>query len=262
MIVNLTERSRIYAFLQRNSPLHLYGIGDMDAFNWPYTKWFGWESDGELQSVFFTYSGTELPVLIALEEDNISAANQLLRGMLANLPDKVYCSFSPEQARVMQTTFKLDSHVPHYKMILKGDAYKVLAINCDDDIQQLSPKNTEQLKSLYEQAYPVNWFDPRMLETGMYYGLFEANELIAVAGVHVYSIEYRVAALGNVTTHPDYRGKGLAKKISARLCLELDKTTCAIGLNVEAANAPAIAVYKSLGFDICCRYDEYMAHRR
>ena len=55
-----------------------------------------------------------------------------------------------------------------------------------------------------------------MLETGKYFGIRREGILVSVAGIHVYSPEYDVAALGNITTHPDFRGQGLGRKVTAR----------------------------------------------
>src|SRR5258708_20552871 len=89
-----------------------------------------------------------------------------------------------------------------------------------------------ELEAFYEASYPGNWFDARMLETGCYYGIRHEQRLVSVAGIHVYSAEYRVAALGNITTHPDFRGRGLAKQVTAQLCGALQGHVHHIRINV------------------------------
>ncbi|MFH9350516.1 GNAT family N-acetyltransferase [Kitasatospora sp. NPDC017646] len=42
-------------------------------------------------------------------------------------------------------------------------------------------------------------------------GRNEDGRPVAAAGVHVHSAAHRVAVLGNVVTHPDARGRGLAR---------------------------------------------------
>jgi hypothetical protein len=71
----------------------------------------------------------------------------------------------------------------------------------------LSAADTEELLALYAASYPGNWFVPRMLETGFYFGIRRGRALVSVAGVHVFSPQYKVAALGNITTRPDARGQ-------------------------------------------------------
>lgn len=73
-----------------------------------------------------------------------------------------------------------------------------------------------------------------------------------------YSPTYRVAALGNITTDPDFRGRGYASPVVAALCRDLLRTVEHIGLNVKADNLAAIRCYRALGFDRCSQYGEYM----
>jgi predicted GNAT family acetyltransferase len=102
-----------------------------------------------------------------------------------------------------------------------------------------------------------------MLETGCYFGVRRAGALVSVAGVHVFSGQYRVAALGNITTHPDFRGQGLATLTTARLCQELLRAGIeCVGLNVKADNRSAIACYERLGFARVADYGEYTLEQR
>jgi hypothetical protein len=73
---------------------------------------------------------------------------------------------------------------------------------------RLNKTDLPSLQALYMASYPKNWFDPRMLETGHYFGIKEGDAIVCVAGVHVYSPRYRVAALGNISTHPECSGAG------------------------------------------------------
>ena len=127
------------------------------------------------------------------------------------------------------------------------------------NVQPLTNQHLPELIDLYTASYPGNWFDPRMLQTGQYMGIHIDKQLVAVAGVHVYSAHYRVAALGNITTHPDHRGQGVGTAVTAALCKRLLKTVDTIGLNVKSDNAAAIALYQKLGFQIVTTYHEYMA---
>ena len=96
-----------------------------------------------------------------------------------------------------------------------------------------------------------------MLATGRYVGIREDGRLVCVAGVHVYSPVFGVAALGNVATLPSLRGRGLARGACAALCrLLLEDGIETIALNVRADNAAAIASYATLGFEPAAEYVE------
>jgi predicted GNAT family acetyltransferase len=127
------------------------------------------------------------------------------------------------------------------------------------NVTQLTAADLDDLNQLFAASYPGNWFDSRMLETGCYYGLRHDDQLISVAGIHVFSPTFKVATLGNVTTHPDFRRQGLGKRVCAKLCQALiNDNIDAIGLNVFAENSAAIRVYESLGFEKMGDYGEYM----
>jgi predicted GNAT family acetyltransferase len=158
---------------------------------------------------------------------------------------------------VLSQRYALESHGKHYKMALK-DRSRLYDVDCSRVIC-LSAADLGELKRLYQESYPGTWFDPRMLETGHYFGIRENGALISAGGIHVYSEKYRVAALGNITTHPGRRNKGYARVVTAGLCRSLYDRVDHIGLNVKADNAAAIACYTALGFEICASYAEYMA---
>jgi predicted GNAT family acetyltransferase len=96
-----------------------------------------------------------------------------------------------------------------------------------------------------------------MLDTGRYVGIRRDGRLACVAGVHVWSPTWRVAALGNVATLPSLRGSGLATSACARLCrVLLDDGIDVVSLNVRADNAAAIRAYEKLGFTRAAEYVE------
>jgi GNAT superfamily N-acetyltransferase len=181
--------------------------------------------------------------------------HELLQSISHLLPKRFYAHLSGDRASNFADDYHIQPHGLHYKMAL---IYKerVNTINTSR-VVPLTVSDLPELEDLYSVSYPGNSFDPRMLETGYYYGIRQGRDIISVAGVHVYSQHYKVAALGNVTTHPDFRGQGLGTAVCAKLCQALLCTVDHIGLNVKADNAGAIASYRRLGFEIIAEYSEY-----
>ena len=79
-----------------------------------------------------------------------------------------------------------------------------------------------------------------------------------MAGSHVYSQKYNVAPLGNICTHPDFRGKGWGRAVTAKLCKSLLQEIEFISLNVKVDNKKAISLYEKSGFEIVSSYFEFM----
>jgi len=254
-VVYLNNKSQIEAFLRRNVYLHIYSIGDLDDFFWPDTVWYGWEDGNEIQAVALLYTASAEPTLLAISEKE-QAMWELVRSIFHILPEQFYAHLSPAVAEAVEQQCKIKSHGKYYKMGLKN---KTLLHDVDcSQVIRLSENDLDEMLVLYEVGYRRNWFNARMLQTKQYFGIRIDNRLVSIAGIHVYSERYKVAALGNIVTHPGYRGKGFGKAVTARLCQSLFEHVDNIGLNVKADNAAAIAMYRKLGFEIIGTYYELM----
>ena len=99
-VVELEDKDVLAAFLRRNVRAHVYELGDLDEFDWPYTRWFGWERAGRLEQVVLLYSEPAVPVLIAIAEEPLAAMDELLaRPSRPTLPP---CSTSTGRRRFSQ----------------------------------------------------------------------------------------------------------------------------------------------------------------
>ncbi|MCA9548102.1 MAG: GNAT family N-acetyltransferase, partial [Myxococcales bacterium] len=74
------------------------------------------------------------------------------------------------------------------------------------------------------------------------------GNLISAAGVHVMSERYDVAAIGNIVTHLDHRGQGLATRCVRHLLDRLVPKVSHVALNVQPENGAAVACYTKFGF--------------
>jgi ribosomal protein S18 acetylase RimI-like enzyme len=258
--VHLHSKEEIEAFLRRNVFLHLYELGDLDGFFWPYTTWYALKEGPAIRELALLYTGSDLPVLLAFSDDPRSRMPDLLRSIAHLLPRRLYAHLTPALAGGLEDEFRLESHGTHLKMAL-ADRSRLKRVDTSD-VVSLSAADLDEVKVLYGVSYPGNWFDPRMLETGQYYGIRRDRDLVSVAGIHVYSPLYRIAALGNITTLPELRGQGLGTRVTAKTCQSLFGSVDHIGLNVKADNASAIASYRALGFERVADYEEFMLECR
>ncbi|MCH9684202.1 MAG: GNAT family N-acetyltransferase [Deltaproteobacteria bacterium] len=259
-VIEIVDREPIERFARRDLGMHLYELGDLDPFFWPHTQWFGLpRADGELAALALLYGSPQIPTLLALGRQDSEATAQLLAAIAPRIPLPVYAHLVPGQLTILGDRVRPQAHGLHLKMEHRDRDRLALRT---DDVDRLGPSDHDDLLELYGRSYPGNWFDARMLETGQYYGIRSEGALVCVAGVHVYSPRYRVAALGNVTTDPGARGRGLARRATARLCRSLYATVDTIGLNVHADNQAAIACYRSLGFETIGEYEEFALEAR
>lgn len=100
-------------------------------------------------------------------------------------------------------------------------------------------------------------FAPFQLDSGFFRGIRRDGELVAAAGVQVVSCNEGVAAVGNIFTRPEFRGRGLAQVVTSAVVAALRAVGIPeIGLNVVDSNTAAVRAYERIGFRTCFRYYE------
>jgi ribosomal protein S18 acetylase RimI-like enzyme len=247
----IRDRDWIRERLRTSPALHLYELGDLDDFFWPHTTWY---ARGD--AIALVYRASDLPVLVALGGAGQAELLDELRGAL---PARIYAHLSPGLIAKLRPRFTSERDGRFLKMILAGS--EQLGSEHSEHAAGatvLGPDHQGELAAFYAHAYPGNWFDPRMLETGHYLAIREHGAIVAAGGVHVYSRSERVAALGNIATAAAARGRGLARQVTAAICRLLRETVDHIGLNVRADNRAAIACYTRLGFLEVAPYEEHL----
>ncbi|HKJ28068.1 MAG TPA: GNAT family N-acetyltransferase [Anaerolineales bacterium] len=257
----IKDKQILADYLRQNLDLNTYHLGDLDAFFWPHTQWHAAMQGGEIAAIVLLYTAPDPIVMLAILNENEPEMRALLTHLLPDLPAEVYAHLSPGLDDLFEDKYRTSHNGEHYKMTLTNttDLSKYAAPLA----VVLDTSDLPRIERLYARAYPGNWFDNRMLQTGQYLGLAdEDGELTCIAGIHVYSPEYRVAALGNITTDPARRGRGLATGLTAALCQHLLKTVDVIGLNVRTDNAAAIAAYSKIGFEVSGVYHEWEMTKR
>lgn len=250
-VKTIRDKSIIHNFLSENPGLFLYLIGDLDDFFWPHTKWFAVTHNDSIKSIALLYSG-DIPTFLLFHEGDPGYPSFLIKSIKSELPETFNVHLSPGLINI----FGRENIIRNYGHNLRMVLTKIPVPVSDKNIRRLRLSDLEEMKNFYTISYPGNWFDSRMVETGKYFGYFINENLAGISGIHVWSGEYRVAALGNIATHPDFRGMKIAYKLTVVLCSDLSKDTDTIGLNVSSANIPAIRCYENAGFEIHSSYDE------
>lgn len=87
---------------------------------------------------------------------------------------------------------------------------------------------------------------PRAMEIGSFRGIFDGDQLVALAGERLRLPGYTEVA--TVCTHPAYRGRGYGKAIVLAVALGITESGSVPFLGVDDGNIPAIRLYEQLGF--------------
>jgi ribosomal protein S18 acetylase RimI-like enzyme len=89
-------------------------------------------------------------------------------------------------------------------------------------------------------------FGLRTIELGEYCGVFDGERLVAMAGERLHAGPYR--EVSGVCTHPDFQGRGLARRLSNKVVrLQMQRGQLPF-LHVISSNENALAMYERMGF--------------
>lgn len=252
MLIFSTDKKRLRAHFKKDEVLFSYHIGDLDDFFFPDCQWMvSYGERAHIEEAILLYTGGETPSLLAFGVTD--DFDNLLAEAVDLLPPAFYCHFRSRSRETLRKVYTEKALGTFVKMKLSSF---VSCDNSEHDIIQLGENHEGSLRKLYDSSYPGNYFTPRMLQTGKYFGIIKKNEIIAVAGLHVYSPEYKIAVLGNIVTAVEHRGHGLGRSVTSRLVKELTAENLLVCLNVKADNLPATKCYERLGFKKVHEYEE------
>jgi RimJ/RimL family protein N-acetyltransferase len=87
----------------------------------------------------------------------------------------------------------------------------------------------------------------KRIERSPFFGAEVEGRLVSIAGTLAAMPE--VSVVGGVFTHPQFRGRGLAKTVTAAVARHLSGISNLVTLYVRSNNTSAISVYRALGFE-------------
>jgi len=144
--------------------------------------------------------------------------------------------------------WKLLNPVKGRQMVYNGDIKNVKTL----DLIKLSDEHVPQMIGLTQLTNPGP-FDTRTIDFGNYYGIFDGDKLVAMAGQRMKPLPY--TEISAVCTHPGYTGRGYARQLMLfQISLIKEEGNTPI-LHVASGNERAFEVYKQIGFEV--RSDMY-----
>lgn len=116
----------------------------------------------------------------------------------------------------------------------------------DDGLLVLGETDAAEMLALAALTEPGP-FLPRTHTMGRFIGIRIDGRLAAMAGERMRFPGH--VEVSGVCTHPDFRGRGLARRLSAAVTADIQRRGAQPFLHAWATNTAAIALYESLGFE-------------
>lgn len=138
--------------------------------------------------------------------------------------------------------WRIDLESTMLKMIWAGTLPETDAA---PDALPLRAEHAHAAVALAELTHPGP-FGPRTPELGDYFGYFEGKRLIAMAGERACAQSLR--EVSGICTHPEFQGRGLARKLTAKLVRRQLLRGETPFLHVMRDNTGARELYRRMGF--------------
>jgi len=166
----------------------------------------------------------------------------LLKRALSEVPDKFISLCHPDDI----VLFEGHSNILHsrFEQQMIADPPEKVGLG-DIRVQRVRGDELELLNKFYVEHHAEAWV-PIQFRAGPYYCVKEEGKIVSAAGVHL--VTPRIAQLGNIVTDVTYRNRGLATACTSTLAADLASRGLIVSLFVRKDNAPAIHLYRELGF--------------
>jgi ribosomal protein S18 acetylase RimI-like enzyme len=244
-MIDPIARSQLRALLERDRIWSAYALADLDPKEDEKSSWLF-----NQEAVVLIYSGLSPSVLFTAGEP------QQLQPLLADIPSARYIYLLKEEHKdLLGKRLQVEKELIMFRMILRPEAFSGIPAG---EVAALTSADQTAIETLFAD-YPdqPDAYHPRQLHDRPFWGIWEGDELVSVAGFHIISEWAGIAAVGNVFTRPDRRGTGLGTRATGALVQDLlDSGFETIVLNVSRENQAAIRCYSKLGFEPHCQYHE------
>ena len=247
------DRDLLRRFLESDRLRAAYAICDLEPREFARSKWGVAMQGGEPVAVVLEYGGLTPQPLFAMGDGE--AIGAILREVIK--PRLVYLatdeSLLPSVARI----YTIDPGPQMLRMFVNRQMFRPAL----GPALRLGPIDIVDLNRLYGLGF-AGWLPAESVAHGVYYGVRVAGRLIAAAGTHVISPEGKLAAVGNVMTHGDHRGRGFAKVTTSAVTQELLRTCDEVVLNVRTRQPAGDRGLSRSRLREHNRFEERLAHRR
>lgn len=260
-VQRLTEPDEIRALLTPERAYAAYALAQLEPGLFELSDWYTAmgpggraPSTGSGQALVVHSRGGLGPALFTLGDP------QALHAVLSLHPGPrfTFGSLRPEHRPAVERYFILTRGATMLRMSVALDSFAPAT----GEAVRLRGSDIARINRLYSTESGATTYSPRHIEDGVYYGVLEDGTLASIAGTHVLSRAERLAVVGNVFTHPRFRGRGLATIATGAVTQALLPECPLVTLTVEAENSPAVRVYRRLGYRQECTMHETPLIRR
>jgi len=254
VVLELRAVERIREILAPRVEYTAYALGQLEPGLFERARWYWARGDTGTALVLHSRGGLGDATFVMGDTDAVAAILSIHPG-----PSHTYATCQPQHLDALRQVYRLANQQPMIRMSVTRDRF--LPASGTQPVA-LSGVDIRRVNALYSTEGGPSYYVPEHIENGVYRGVVVDGRLVAVAGTHVVSKQERVAVVGNVFTHPAYRGRGYATAATSAVTEALFSSCDTVVLTVDPSNNPAVRAYEKLGYREVCQLVEASAARR
>ncbi len=249
----LRDRDEIRRLLETRRPYAAYALGQLDPLLFKLTEW--WIAVGETDKALVLHSRGGLGNATFLMGE-AGALDALLR--LHPGPRHSFLTCEVHHLDTVLRYFELEQRQTMIRMQVTAETFRPVKAT----VQRLGGRDVREINRLYRADGVPSFYSSRQIDDSVYFGAIRDGQLASVAGTHVISASSGIAVVGNVYTHPRYRGEHMAEATTSAVTEILLRSCREVVLSVDPTNTPGVRAYERLGYVEVERLIEGAAIRR
>ncbi|HEX5478970.1 MAG TPA: GNAT family N-acetyltransferase [Dehalococcoidia bacterium] len=250
----LRDREEIRRHLETRRAYAAYALGQLDPLMFPQSEWWTARAEGARRALVLHSRGGLGSATFAMGDSGaLDAVLQLHPG-----PRHAFLTCEVAHLPVVLKYFELEQRQTMIRMRVTPEMFAPV----HSPVERLTGADSREINRLYRTDGVPSNYTSHQIDDSVYFGARMDGTLVSIAGTHVISSMSAIAVVGNVYTHPRYRGMHLAEATTSAVTELLLRTCREVVLSVDPTNTPAVRAYERLGYREVERLIEGAALRR
>ena len=238
-IERCNDRAVLARRLQDDRYNAAYALAQLDDEAWEFADYYRCRTPNGETIVCHSSGGLGNATTIAGPADGANAILQLYPGY-----GSTFAIADPHHVAALETVYTFRSITQMARMVVSRQTFRPNG----GEAKPMVGAHVDLVNRLYNTEGDPTHYRPDHIADGCYWGVVDEERLVAVAGTHAIGRTHRIAILGNVFTHPRYRGRGHGTTVTSAVTAALLRQVEEVVLSVNPENGHAIRAYEKLGY--------------